>query len=128
MISNSLILNKAFFGKGNCLKLTLNRQKECYMQWGMKINEKYEWHKIKFSDIELGQICDVLEGRKDQVAFFHSFNGKQRQIWVNKSPDGNGCFFKIKEMNKGLARGEVVVMKILLQHVIAEMSLSKEGG
>ena len=125
MEQTKLIVNKAFFGKENCLKIALNSQKECYMHWGMKKDEKYEWFKIKFNDMELGQIYDVLDGKKSQVAFFHSFNGKQRQIWINKSADGESVFFKIKEMNKSLGRGESVVMRILIASIIARMNIEQ---
>jgi len=91
----------------------------------MKKEDKYEWIKVKFGDAELAQIYDVLDGRKSQVAFFHSFNGKQRQIWINKSADGESVFFKIKEMNKSLGRGEAVVMRILISEIIARMNIEQ---
>lgn len=125
MEQTKLIANKAFFGKENCLKIALNSQKECYMHWGMKKDEKYEWFKIKFNDIELAQIYDVLDGKKNQLAFFHIFNGKQRQIWINKSADGESVFFKIKEMNKSLSRGEAVVMKLLIAGIILRMNIEQ---
>ncbi len=123
MEQTKLVINKAFFGKENCLKIALNSQKECYMHWGMKKDEKYEWFKIKFNDMEIAQIYDVLDGKKSQVAFFHSFNGKQRQIWINKSADGESTFFKIKEMNKSLTKGEMTVMKLLMSNIIVRMNL-----
>lgn len=125
MEQTKLIANKAFFGKENCLKLTLNSRKECYMHWGMNKDGKYEWFKIKFNDLELGQIHEVLDGKKSQQAFFHTFNGKQRQIWINKSADGESVFFKIKEMNKSLSRGEAVVMKLLIAEIILQMSIEQ---
>ena len=122
-MDEKLIINKAFFGKDNCLKLMLNVNKECYMHWGMKKADKYEWVKVKFSDQELAQIYDVLDGKKPQQAFFHSYNGKQRQIWINKLPEGEAIFFKIKEMNKSLSKGELVVMKLLISEIITRMNL-----
>ena len=123
MEKTKLVINKAFFGKENCLKIALNQQKECYMHWGMKKDNKYEWIKVKFADLELAQIHEVLDSKKSQVAFFHSFNGKTRQILVNKSTDGESIFFKIKEMNKSLTKGEMTVMKLLLAHIIIRMNL-----
>ena len=120
---NKLIVNRCFFGKENCIKITLNSQKECYMHWGMKKDNKYEWVKVKFGDTEIAQIYEVLDGKKSQVAFFHSFNGKQRQIWINKSADGECAFFKIKEMNKSISGGEATVMKLLIAHIVVRMNL-----
>ena len=77
----------------------------------------------KFGDTEIAQIYEVLDGKKSQVAFFHSFNGKQRQIWINKSADGECAFFKIKEMNKSISGGEATVMKLLIAHIVVRMNL-----
>lgn len=122
---DKLIINRAFFGKSNCIKIMLNSNKECYMHWGMEKDGKYAWHKIKFNDIELAQIHDVLDGKKSQVAFYHSFDGNKRQIWINKSPDGENAFFKIKEMNKSLSKGEMIVMKMLIEQIILRMNIAQ---
>lgn len=123
-MSDKIILNKAFFGKDNCLKVMLNSQKECYMHWGWKNQEnKFDWVKVKFSDGELGDIISVLEGKKNSVAFFHTFNESKRQIWINKKQEL--AFFKIKEMTKFLSEGEQKVLSLLLSHVIVQMSLAQ---
>ena len=123
-MSEKMILNKAFFGKSNCIKVMLNVQKECYIHWGWKnANEKYEWIKCKFSDTEIADIVSVLEGKKDSVAFYHTFNENSRQIWINRKQEA--VFFKIKEMTKFLSEGEQKVLSLLLSHVVVQMSLAQ---
>ena len=49
---NRLLINKAFFGKNNCLKVTLNSNRECYFHFGQvdKTNS-WVWKKIKFNPL-----------------------------------------------------------------------------
>lgn len=131
---NKVHMQKAFFGKDNCLKLTLsekideknklNNEKECYFEFGTpKQNSKegWNWKPVKFNDAELGEIINVLEGKKDSVSFFHDFKGDKTQIWIKKSEK----FFsiKVKELSKGLNDGEQRVLLELLKHVIIRMSI-----
>ena len=124
MEQTKLIVNKAFFGKGNCLKITLNSQKECYMHWGMKKENKYEWLKAKFSSEELGVIIRVLNGRKNTASFFHSFNDKKAQFWINNKDEF--VFFRAKantlDISKSLNEGEQEVLAVLLRDVIVRMN------
>ena len=124
MDSGNIAINRAFFGNQNCLKIMLNANKECYMHWGKKENEKYKWYKIKFQDTELGQIYDVLDGKLPQVSFYHTFNGNKRQVWIRKVEGNGAAFFKIDEMTKSLSAGEIIVMKMLIVHIIVLMNLS----
>ena len=114
---------KAFFGKDNCLKVTLNKDMECYFEFGLpnKEGSGWKWKPVKFSDMELGEIINVLEGKKDSVSFFHDFKGDKTQIWVKKSEK----FFtiKVKELSKGLSTGEQVVLRELLKHAVVRMSI-----
>ncbi|MBN1175103.1 hypothetical protein JXA48_00510 [Candidatus Woesearchaeota archaeon] len=116
-------LQKAFFGKDNCLKLTLNADLECYMEFGTpKPNSKeWNWKPVKFNDVEIGEIINVLEGKKQSVSFFHDFKGDKTQIWINKSEK----FFsiKVKELSKGLNDGEQRVLLELLKHIIIRMNI-----
>ena len=114
-----LLVNKSFFGKENCLKIQLNNEKECYFHFGIGKNNEWIWHKIKMNDIELGEIIQVLQGKKPSVAFFHKINGSDRQIWVNKKD--KYFFIKIKELSKSLSEGEQEVLRILLENIIWEM-------
>lgn len=121
-------LQKAFFGKDNCLKVTLSKDLECYFEFGtpksadtVQGSGNWNWKPVKFSDMELGEIVNVLEGKKDSVSFFHDFKGDKTQIWVKKSDK----FFtiKVKELSKGLSDGEQTVLRELLKHIIVRMSI-----
>ncbi len=122
-ISNQLLINKAFFGKENCLKITLNRNGECYMHFGIgnKKSNSWVWKKIKFNDSELGSILLVLAGKQKSASFFHSYNNASTQIWVNRDKDY--VFLKVKEMSKSLSIGEQEVLRVLIEHMILRMNL-----
>ena len=101
---------------------------ECYFEFGLpksgnseQGSGKWSWKPVKFSDMELGEIINVLEGKKDSVSFFHDFKGDKTQIWVKKSEK----FFtiKVKELSKGLSTGEQVVLRELLKHAVVRMSI-----
>ena len=121
---NKIHLQKAFFGKDNCLKVTLNKDLECYFEFGtpkQESKEGWNWKPVKFSDIELGEIVNVLEGKKDSVSFFHDFKGEKTQIWVKRSDK----FFsiKVKELSKGLNDGEQRVLQEILKHAMIRMNI-----
>ena len=118
-----LIINRAFFGKSNCFKLTLNEDGECYFHFGIEENKKYLWKKVKISDVELGDILGVIEKKKVSIAFFHDYNGTKTQIWVNMKEDY--FFIKVKELSKSFSNGEQNVLRILIEKTILEMNLCK---
>lgn len=133
MPENSLIINKAFFGgrpgAKNVLKITLNKNKECYFNFGIEQqNSKYLWIPCKMNASELGDIINVLTGKISSIAFFHKFNGKKgettRQIWINRSDDKKTVFIKVKELTKPLSMGEQKVLELLLSQIIVRLSLS----
>ena len=117
---NLYILNKAFFGKINCLKVLMNADKEVYFHLGLlKKNvgvEEWGWKKVKMSDNELGEIVNLLNKEVGSCSFFHSFNEKKAQIWCKKSDK----FFNIKinEVSKNLAVGEFEVLRLCLEQCI----------
>ncbi len=115
-------IQKAFFGKDNCLKITLNYKLECYFEFGTPGKESWNWKPVKFSDMELGEILLVLEGVKPKISFFHKYKEGQTQIWINKTD----TFFsiKVKELSKGLNPGEQVVLRELLKHIIVRMNIT----
>lgn len=117
-LDNKPIISKAFFGKSNCLKLVFNKKKECYFQFGQEKAGEWEWKNVKFSDIELGVIIQVLEGRKEKASFFHSFGDKKTQIWLQRVD--NSVIIKIKEVSKALNEGEQEVLGILLKRIILQ--------
>lgn len=81
------------------------------------------------NDAELGEILLVLEGRKEQASFFHSYGeGKDKQttqLRINKKEEKNGTavFIGTNEFSKGLNTGEQRVLEALLQHSMIRMSL-----
>ncbi len=120
------LLQRAFFTPDTALKVMVNSRRECYFQWGWKTPRSWEWKKVKFNDAELGELLLVLEGKKESVSFYHSFDGKEgkstTQIWVRRSNDY--CSFKVQECSKSLNPGEQRVLLQLLQHAIVMMNLS----
>lgn len=114
--TTKIILSKAFFGKSNCLKVTLNDKKETYFHFGVEQKNEWTWKKVKFSDVELGEMILVLEGKKEKIAFYHKFNNDNTQIWISKKD--NGLILKVKEVSKGLIENEAKVLELLLKHII----------
>jgi hypothetical protein len=117
-----LVINKAFFGKGNCLKATLNDAGEFYFHFGVEKGEEWSWKKLKMNDGELADILLVLEKKKESTAFFHDFKGDKTQFWVSRKD--NFAFLKIKEVNKSLTEPEQVVLGELLKYCILRMNLT----
>ena len=79
------LVQRAFFGKNNCLKVSLNSQKECYFHFGTCSNEKWNWKKVKMTDTEIADITLVLENKKQSTSFFHKYNNETTQVWINRS-------------------------------------------
>ncbi len=95
-------------------------------------NKQWSWKKVKMSDTDLGQVLLVLQGRKTEANFFHSFGeGKDKQttqIWVSRKPDdpngGDVVFIKVKELSKSLTEGEQRVFQALITHSLIRTSMS----
>lgn len=112
---------KAFFGKINCLKVQLNQNKEIYFHMGLldkKLNQ-WNWEKVKMSDIELGELVNLLKKDDGKCSFYHSFGDKKTQIWCNKNE--SSFSIKIKDISKNLSIGEFEVLRIFLEQSIYEM-------
>ena len=123
-MTSSTILQRAFFGKDNCLKVTLHKKLECYFEFGTPKPEKekgWNWKPVKFNDIELGEILLVLEGQKSSVSFFHTFKEEKTQIWISRKD--KFVTIKVKELSKGLNEGEQIVLRELIRHIIVRMSI-----
>jgi len=121
---NNLKLDKAFFGKINCLKIQMNQFDEVYFHMGL-LNQKlkkWNWIKVKFSDSELGDIIHVLKKDEAKISFFHSFDNNKTQIWCNKSKE----FFtiKIKDVSKKMTIGEYELFRVLLERIIIERNFN----
>ncbi|MCF7872469.1 hypothetical protein K9L97_05540 [Candidatus Woesearchaeota archaeon] len=118
----SQILSKAFFGKNNCLKAYLNDKLDFYIEFGKMQDEKtWSWKKVKMNDDELGELLNVLEGKKNTINFFHDFKGDKTQIWT--SMKDKFFFIKVKEVNKSLNEGEQRVLLELLRYSILRMNM-----
>ena len=115
------IMDKAFFGKDNCLTVQL-RDGNCYFKWGRKAGGKWEWKNVKFNDMELGQILRLLEGQSDEEKFYHAFNDESTQIWISRLQDS--VVFKAGDYTKGLNVGEQKVLEVLLSRVVWMMNLA----
>lgn len=121
MIKTKTILERAFFGKTNCLKVQLNDKGEFYFQFGINTSNNWTWKNIKMNDMELGDILSVLEDKKQSTSFIHDFKGEKTQLWISKKD--NFLFLKIKETTKGLNFNEAIVLRELLKHCIVRMNI-----
>jgi hypothetical protein len=117
---NTFILNRAFFGKINCLKILMNSEKEVYFHIGLLKMGNWEWKKVKMSDNELGEIIGALSKCDGACAFYHKYNDKKAQIWVKKSE--KSCNVKINEVSKNLTIGEFEVLRIILEQCVRMMN------
>ena len=119
---NKFILNRAFFGKINCLKVLMNSNREVYLHIGLledKTN-KWNWKKVKMSDVELGEIINVLKKKESKCSFFHSYNDTKTQIWCNKSELSFNI--KIDSISKNLNRGEFETLRLILEECVRTMN------
>jgi hypothetical protein len=115
------ILNKAFFGKINCLKILMNTEGEVYFHLGLKDSKDvWNWKKVKMSDSELGDIVNVLNQKESKCSFYHSFKDVKTQIWCNKSE--NSFNIKIGDASKNLTIGEFEVLRILIEKCVIKMN------
>lgn len=117
-LNEQLKLDKAFFGKINCLKIQMNQFNDVYFHMGLlnSKNKEWNWIKVKFSDSELAEMIHILKKEDAKTSFFHSFDNNTTQIWCNKSKD----FFtvKIKDVSKKLTIGEFELLRVILEKVI----------
>jgi len=119
--NTAYILNKAFFGKINCLKILMNTSKEVYFHIGIKDkNDMWIWKKVKMSDTELGDIINVLSNENSACSFYHSYNGKKAQIWCKKS--NKSMNIKINDVSKNLTIGEFTVLRVILEQCVRLMN------
>jgi len=122
------IINKAFFGKSNCLKVTLSEERDLYLHFGVPMNgntkqgDEWIWKKVKMNDDELGDIINVLEHRKDSISFFHEFHGDKTSININRKEQF--LFIKAKDITKSLSEAEQRVLLELLRYAILRMNMS----
>lgn len=115
------LVDKAFFGKDNCLSLQV-RSDACFLKWGRKQGSAWEWKNTKFSDVELGELVALLRGEVSEAKFFHSFGDDKTSIWFARKDSGVVC--KAGDFTKGLSLGEARVFEVLLTHSIWMMNLA----
>jgi len=119
--SEPLLVDKAFFGKDNCLSLQVKKD-ACFMKWGRKNGSSWEWKTVKFSDVELGELLALIDGDVSEAKFFHSFGEDKTQLWFKKSENSLVC--KAGDFTKGLSLGEMRVLGVLLGHSVWMMNLA----
>jgi ribonuclease HI len=116
--TGSVLMERSFFGKINCFKVQLNNEGEVYFHLGLlnEKNSKWDWKKVKMSDIELGEIINILKKDEANTSFYHKFNDSKTQIWCKKSLK----FFSIKidSYSKNLSVGEFEVLKIIIEECV----------
>lgn len=115
-LNNNLKLNRAFFGKINCLKIQISNNNDIYFHIGLITKGEWVWEKVKMSDIEIGEMINLLKKNEGKCAFFHSYNNKKTQIWCNKNE--KSFSIKIKDVSKNLSVGEYEVLRIILEKAI----------
>lgn len=112
-------LKHSFFGQANCLTIS-NGNIGSFMSIGKKNGTGWNWEAAKMSLPELGDIIAVLKGVVDKVSFFHQYEGKKTQIWVNKESEKGIVFFKIQDHAKPLNQGEQQVLQVILKEIILQ--------
>lgn len=123
------LVKRSFFGKGNCFKYLLYDDGTVMFHFGTEQGKEWSWKKVKMNDAELGEILLVLEGRKEDVTFYHSFGEGEKktttQIWVNtKQEQGKKAFFiRVQELSKSFNQGEQRVLEALTNHSLVRMNL-----
>ncbi len=116
-----LLVDKAFFGKDNCLSLQVKKD-ACFMKWGRKAGSSWEWKTVKFSDVELGELLALVDGTVSEAKFFHSFGDDKTQLWFTRKDNSLIC--KAGDFTKGLSLGEMRVFGVLLRHSVWMMNLA----
>jgi len=72
--------------------------------------------------VELGNIIQALDGKVNSLSFYHKFNKKPQQIFVNRGEDKKYVFFKIGSISKSLNEAEAYVLKTLLKTAILRLN------
>ena len=123
MEQTKLIVNKCFMSKSCAFKVQLNSSKDCFFHIGQldQSNGKWTWIKAKMNESEIGEIIKVLNGAKNSISFYHSFNGKETKLWFNRKEDF--LFVKIESISKPLSMGEQEILRILLEHIIIKKNI-----
>lgn len=116
-------VNKAFFGQNCALKIQYNQNtNQVFMHLGKIQENKWTWYKAKLNDVELGKIIQVLEDKTKSLSFFHKFNNKPQQIYVNRGEDKRYIFFKIGSISKSINDAEANVLRTLLTSMIIKLN------
>jgi hypothetical protein len=117
------VFEKVFFGKDNAFKLNLNDEGDVYFQLGTKEDDSddWTWKKAKMSDVEIGEIINVLENEQPKASFYHEFQGEKTQIWVNRKD--KYVFVKIGDTSKSLDAGQQTVLRELLKYAVLRSNM-----
>jgi ribonuclease HI len=122
--NQSLIAERVFFAKTTCLKFQISKTKEVYIHIGALQQQKWEWNIVKFNDLELAQLLNVISGIEEKCAFFHNNSHKgantKTQIWCSKTD--KGLSIKINSLSKLLNVYETKVLELLIHRSIWEIN------
>ncbi len=116
-------LSKCFIAKTSAFKVQLNSIGDCYFHAGKKQEQgdRWDWHRAKINDAELGGLLGLLHARNGSISFFHEFNGNTTKLWFNYSKDV--LFAKIETISKALSPAEQEVLRVLIKHIILRQNL-----
>lgn len=119
-----LIAERVFFSKTSCLKFQISKRKEMYFHIGKLQSNSWDWKIIKCSDVEIAQICSLIQGRESSCAFFHKNSHKgantSTQIWCNMTE--KGLSIKVQNNSKLLSIYEADVLHELMRRGIWEIN------
>lgn len=119
-----LIAERVFFSKTSCLKFQISKRKEMYFHIGKLQSNSWDWKIIKCSDVEVAQICSLIQGKENSCAFFHKNSHKgantSTQIWCNMTE--KGLSIKIQNNSKLLSTYEADVLYELMRRGIWEIN------
>ena len=118
-------IDKCFFGQKTALKIQYNQEnKSIYVGIGKKEeDDTWTWKTAKMKDTEIAEILRLLQQKTENVNFYHTFDGNQTKIWINRKD--KSVFFKIEEYAKGLNSAEQEVLRIVLEETILQTSLNR---
>ena len=118
-------IRKPFFGKDNCLVLQVNAEaRKVFLDIGKKGPNGWKWNKAKLGDEEMADILHVLEGKSEEASFYHSYQGKETKIWINRKADN--VYFRIESQSKALSPAQQTVMAILLRQAIVATNVETD--
>jgi len=118
-------IDKCFFAQKSALKVQYNQDSNAiYIGIGKKDDHNtWHWKNAKIKDTEAAEIITVIAGKTDSTSFYHSYNGNETKIWINRKDDS--VHVRIEDQAKGLTPAEQHVLQIILEEAILQSSRSE---